>query len=164
MVRRKEAKVTALLVVGLTMVVCFFDVPFDRVGMCRDGGFIPRLTYHFFHASLIHWFANASCLLSLFFIYDMSLRSLLTAYVVASFIPLGLFPDTSFIIPTVGMSGICFVLMGRMALFVRRKLHYQACIALYLALGFLSPNSNGWLHLYCYAAGLFVGFLNMPLR
>lgn len=160
MVRRKEAKITALLVVGVTLVLCFLNVPFSEVGIMKGCAFASRLVYHFFHASLLHWFANAWCLLSLFFIYNMSLRELTTAFVASSLVPLSMLPE----LPTVGLSGICFFLMGRIALSVRRKLYYQAWLAVYLALGFLFPNSNGWLHLYCYLIGLFIGFLNMPLR
>lgn len=163
MVRRKEAKITALLVVGFSLILCFLDVSFPDVGIFREGRQYARLTYHFFHVSVLHWFANAWCLLSLFFIYEMSLKNLLTAYVFASLVPMCVFPASSFAVPTVGLSGVCFVLMGRIALFVERKLYYQAWLVFYLAVGFLFPGSNGWLHLYCYIAGLFVGFLNKPL-
>ena len=162
MVRRKEAKIAALLVVGLSLILCFLDVPLEKVGICRNGSFYTRMTYHFFHASLLHWFANAWCLLSLFFIYEMSLRHMLSAYIIASIVPMCLFPS-SFSVPTVGLSGICFALMGRVALYVDKKLYYQAWLLFYLAVGFLFPGSNGWLHLYCYAAGMFVGFINKPL-
>ena len=36
-------------------------------------------------------------------------------------------------------------------------------MALYISVGFLFPLVNGWLHLYSYVAGLFVGVLNMPM-
>lgn len=163
MVRRTEAKITALLVVGVSLILCFVDVPLEKVGICRDGDFYTRLTYHFFHVSLLHWFANAWCVLSLFFIYDMPLRSFLTSVAVASLIPMSLFPTQAFVVPSVGLSGICFFLMGRVSLCVQRKVYYQVWLLSYLVIGFLFPGSNGWLHLYCYMSGVFVGFINKPL-
>ena len=125
-----------------------------------------RLLYPFFHAGIIHAALNAWVLLSIVFIYEVSMGRLILAYIVAVTIPVDsletLIPSIGK--PTVGLSGCIFFLFGSLSFSVARKMYYQSWMAFYLALGFLPHAMNGWLHLYCYAAGLLLACLQKPFE
>lgn len=160
MVCRFIEKATALIIVACIITVALTVLPdWNAVGVYDGCPPLRRLTYHFFHASLLHAILNAWCFLSVMFIYDISWRRLILAFVIASTIPDFALSSA----PTVGLSAVCFVLLGFLAVQAQRKLYYNGCMALYIAVGFLFPPVNGWLHLYSYVAGLLVGFLNMPI-
>lgn len=180
MVRRKIEKTAALLIAGLILLLSLVYVPdWGVVGICPGASLLPRLGYSFFHTSILHASLNAWCLLSIVFLHEVSWRRLAAAYLIAVCVPdfiLNL-PDirhllsdnTSLLtthyslLPTVGLSALCFALLGLIAFNVGRKLYYQFCMAIYILLGFLFPFVNGWIHLYSYLAGLFVGLLVMPM-
>lgn len=161
MVRREKAKISALVYVAVILLLCFVRVPPEEVGICRGCTVSARLLYPFFHAGFLHMAVNAWCLLSVVFIYDVPLRSIVGAYVIAVSFPAGLFACT---VPTVGASGVVYALLGRLSFSVRRKLYWQAWWAFFIGIGFLFGGMNAWLHLYCYLLGVLVGFLNMPVR
>jgi len=120
---------------------------------------LRRLGYSFFHASAIHATINAWCFVSILFLYNVTWLHMAVAYAIAVAAPnIALSSE-----PTVGLSAVCFALLGMIAFQVQRKLYYNACMALYISVGFLFPLVNGWLHLYSYVAGLLVGVLNMPM-
>lgn len=129
------------------------------VGAYRGCDMLQRLGYSFFHASFIHAAVNAWCFISILFLYKVTWWRMATAYIIAVTVPDVVLSS----VPTVGLSAVCFALFGSIAFQVKRKLYYNGCMALYIALGFLFPLVNGWLHLYSYVAGLFVGFLTMPI-
>ena len=128
---------------------------------------MPRLVYHFFHANIVHASINGWCLMSLAFIYNISAYELFLAYAIASSYPIdffcSVFGDEIAAMPTVGMSGICFAIMGQVAFRVVRKLYYNSCVCAIIAVGLFFPNANTLLHLYCYVIGLVPGFLNSPM-
>lgn len=162
MVRRKEAKIASLVLTVAVLLLQCLDVPLGNVGLSVDSPVYARFIYPFFHANMLHAAVNCWCLLSVVFIYDVSLASLALSYLVAVLYPIGFFsPDA---LPTVGLSGVCYTLMGRVAFCVRERWKYQLYVLSYIAVGFLLPGFNGCLHLYCYIAGLLVGFLNKPIR
>lgn len=168
MVREKEAKIASLAVSAVVIIIYILCTNVGDYGICAGAYFEQRVGYHFFHSSFLHMSLNLWCLLSIVFIYDTSLFLFITAFVVASLFPVDtlatILPYNTLSIPTVGLSGVCYALMGMIAYNVRRKLYYQAWLAFYIGIGFLFPNVNGWIHLYCYLAGLAVGYLNKPLK
>lgn len=148
------------MIVGYILLSALIYVPdWSAVGVSPGCNILQRLGYSFFHASLIHAAINAWCLISILFLYDVAWWHIVMAYLIATIAPDVVLSST----PTVGLSAVCFALLGMIAYQVKRKLYYNCCMAIYIALGFLFPLVNGWLHLYCYAAGLFVGFINMPI-
>lgn len=160
MVRQKEAKNAALLTAVIILLMSFTYVPdWSLVGVTGGCPLAARFVYSFFHASPLHALVNAWCLLSIVFLYDVSIWRLLTAYIVAMVVPGFLLSD----VPTVGLSCVCYFLLGSLIFEVRRKLYFMSCMALYIAVGFLFPSVNGGIHLYGYLAGLLVGLLNAPL-
>jgi hypothetical protein len=46
---------------------------------------------------------------------------------------------------------------------VRWKVYYTSWALAFIIVGFLFPQVNAWVHLYCYVAGQMVGFLNAPV-
>ncbi len=162
MVRKKESKITSLVLTASILLLQCFDVPLGSVGLCEGSSISARLLYPFFHANIFHAALNCWCMLSVVFLFDVSVAGLLTAYAIAVSVPLGLFPCNT--IPTVGLSGVCYALMGRVVFLVGARWKYNFYVLSYIAIGFLFPSLNGWLHLYCYIAGSFVGLLNKPLK
>lgn len=153
---KNTARTLALIIAAVVLILHCLDIPLDEVGLSSDAPCYTALTYSFFHVSFLHAALNAWCLLSLVFGYGVSLNKMLIAYIIAI-----LCPATSDI-PTVGLSGVCFALIGMVS--VGRNYIFLLFVAAILALGFFFPQSNGWLHLLCYLAGLIVGLLNMPIR
>lgn len=161
MVRRTLETSAALLIPLATLAIAAFASPgWSAVGVCRGCSILQRLAYSFFHASVIHAAVNAWCFISILFIYHVSWLRIAVAYAIAVSAPAFVLSS----IPTVGLSALCFALLGSITFQVKRKLYYNGCMALYIALGFFFPLVNGWLHLYSYVAGLIVGFLNMPIQ
>lgn len=160
MVRGKIEKTTGLLIAAAILLSAMIYVPdWYIVGVSKGCDILQRIGYSVFHASFIHAAVNAWCFVSILFLYDVSWWKMSLAYVIAVAVPDCVLSTT----PTVGLSAVCFALLGMVAFEVKRKLYYNGCMALYIALGFLFPLVNGWLHLYSYVAGLLVGFLNMPI-
>lgn len=160
MVRGKIEKTSGLLIaVFLVMTTLLYAPDWNKVGVSVGCGILQRLTYSLFHASILHAIINAWCILSILFIYDVKVWQLLFAYFIAVAVP-----DFALsVTPTVGLSAVCFALLGMIVFQVKRKMYYNACMAAYISVGFIFTQVNGWLHLYSYVAGLFVGFLNMPI-
>lgn len=128
-------------------------------GLRAHGSVLARLAYPFAHASVLHAVLNCWCLLSLAFIAGISFWQLLVAYVIAISYP-SVFLSS---VPVVGFSGVCFALLGMVALSVRRKLYYQFWVWLMLVLGWFFPNAAAGLHLWCYLWGMAVAVFTTPM-
>lgn len=156
----------------------FFDgFNIETVALYPDCTLSACLTYSFFHASLIHALINCWCLLSIVFIYDVSISYLALAYTIAVTFPITTISAT---VPsafplgyTVGLSAVCFALMGMVSFQTSRKAYFHTWVLSFLvattALPFIGSlcgitiaTPNSILHLYSYVAGLLVGFLNSP--
>jgi len=131
----------------------FFSIP-SVATLTHDGGVLPRMLYHFFHANFLHALCNVWCLLALVFYYHIRWPEFALAWAVAALVPA--FCITA---PTVGLSGICFALMGIVFPRVARKGLYLSWMAGFLALGFLFPAVAAVLHLWCFAIGCAVGYI-----
>ncbi len=124
----------------------------------RGEPFANRFLYHFYHTSFLHYAMNVWCLVSAVFAFDLAVSDLTAAYIIASFVPV------VWSSPTIGLSGICFALLGRCSFLVRRKLHYHYFMALFIIVGLITPKVNGFIHLYCYVAGILYGLLIHPIK
>lgn len=166
MVQRKIEKTAALAIVAVSAAMLFVRCSWDEVGIYAGCGIEGRMIYPLFHVNPVHFALNAWCLLSIVFYYDTSWIRMLLAYAISASVP----ADTIFALfgrmgtPTVGLSGFVFALFGMTSFDVIRKLYYQAWMCFYLIAGFILPNSNGWIHLYCYAVGFAIALLNKPIR
>lgn len=168
MVREKNAKIASLALSAGVILIYIFGVAIEEHGISVGASFMQRISFHFFHASILHVLLNVWVFLSVMFLFDLSLLSLVTAYVIGSLFPCDTlyewFSLDVLLLPTVGLSGVCYALLGRASFMVQRKWYYQAWMWFYLGIGFLFPNVNGWIHLYCYLAGMGVGLLKKPLK
>lgn len=154
---KKTAKWATLIICTVMGILSTVD-DVERFSVYIGSPFVNRFYFHFFHVSFIHYAINAWCLLSIVFSFDTSVKMLLTAFVAASFVPV------CWSFPTVGLSAVCFVLLGRYAFRVRDKVMYLSCLTITIGIGFIIPNVNGWIHLFCLSEGLIIGFLNCPLK
>lgn len=168
MEKGKNGKIAALLIAAVVCCLALFHHGNDwsAVGIYSGCPLAGRLLFHVFHANAIHAMLNAWCLLSVVFIYDVSIYRLLLAYIVASTFPADTLSAvfSNLEIPTVGLSGMVFFLFGSISFEVARKRYYQAWMLFFLAIGFLSPYTNAWMHLYCYTLGVVVALLNRPFK
>lgn len=158
--REEKTKIATLIIASVLIAIQLFDVNLYNVGIACNSPWWTRLTYHFFHASFLHVVLNAWWLIALVFIYDISYKSLMAAFTLACMIPNCCLSD----VPTVGASGLIFVLFGAISFMVKQKTYYQACMATTMLLGFLIPQSNAWIHVFCYAEGLMMGVINKPIN
>lgn len=154
MVCRKKEKIFTLALAATIICLSFLDFDWERVGVSLSSGWIQRLAYSFIHASFLHATLNAWCFICIVFIYNIKWWHIGIAYLIAVLVP----PFALSAIPTVGMSAVCFALLGLYNPQVLRKVYYNTHMAFYLALGFIFPYINGWIHLYSYVVGLLVGF------
>ncbi len=159
--KKKAAKAMSLLVSILVFCLSLQDMTdWYAVGIYTGCGLGCRMLYPFYHANVLHATLNAWCLLSVIFIYDISLWRFFLSYIIAVTIPSFCLSG----IPTVGLSGVVFALFGSISFEVQRKAYYQLWMLAYLVAGFLFPNTNALVHLYCYMAGVAVALLNKPVK
>ena len=144
----------------LATVLFCLRVPNDSIGMAAGTPWYTHFTYSFFHVGVLHLIVNCWALLCVVFTYDINVRMLLTAFLVAASFPASLFPSA---VVTIGASGFIYALFGRISLSVIRKWYFQGWTAFFIGIGFLFPGTNAWLHLWCYLLGLALAFLNKPL-
>lgn len=117
-----------------------------------DRSLLPHLLFPLFHANVFHLAANlfTASLLR----YD--LRDLLLAYLIslaASFAAIAQ-------LPTMGFSGILYVLIGmRTTLFKGRFNFWKGYFVAFLLAGLVMPRVNGLLHILCFIGGLAVRFI-----
>lgn len=159
--KTKAGKITSLII---SIIICSLTLQntldWSLVGIFLGCEPTSRLLYPFYHANILHATLNAWCLLSVVFIYDITIWRLLLMYIIATLIP----DFCLSTVPTVGLSGVIFALFGSISFNVERKLHYQLWMLAYLVAGFLLPNTNALLHLYCYIGGVAVAILNKPIK
>lgn len=176
MVRGTKAKTTALVLTAVCIAAyvttsILDGSPIGTVAVSKGCSLLARLTYHFFHASLVHLLINCWCLLSVVFIYSVPLWYLVAAFIIAATIPDMILSA----VPTIGLSAVCFSLLGMVSFQSQRKwlfhiwvLSFLLCsflMALLVSLfGYVIASPNTILHIYSYVVGLMVGYLNSPVH
>lgn len=155
MLRRKKTKVFSLALSLIMLALVFAPVDPKTVGLCFHASCAPywsygNLTYSFFHANILHWLLNVWCFLSCVFLADVSFRNLLLAYLVACSVPA--LSST----PTIGLSGVCFALLGMIMWKSANRRTYNLIIGVtVLSMVALCPKAvNNVLHIYCYLLGV----------
>lgn len=159
MAQKSKKKTLSLVIAIMILCLSFSDAQYSDVGVSIQSQLKARLVYSFFHANIFHALVNLWCFLSIMFIYKASLWRLLFAYVVAILVPDWALCDT----PTVGLSCVCYAMLGTYSFEVQRKLYYFAWMAAYIGIGFILPGVNAMIHLYAYSAGLIYSLLFAPL-
>lgn len=160
MVPRKIEKTLSLLIAQFIILTALvYDPDWELVSFRYGSPLLNRFIYPFFHASILHAVLNVWSLLSIVFLSDLLWWHILLAYIIAVAAPQ--FTVTE--IHTVGLSAVCFALLGMLVCRARNPLQYIACLTPYLILGFILPCLNGVLHLYAFLAGSVVSIFNLPL-
>lgn len=155
----KTGKIAALaLAAGVTAAGFFGDC---GMGVGAGCGLAPRVLHPFFHVGVAHAALNAWCLLSVAFVYGVTPRLLLLAWLSSALFPAAALGETA---PVVGMSGMVFFLFASIFFRTARKKVYALWMAAYLAAGFVFPSVSGRLHLWCFALGFVYAVLNVPIR
>lgn len=150
MVRSEKAK-TASLILALTVLVL---LPFETRGIYSGASITDRCLYPFFHANIFHAMLNVWCLLSIVFNMRVTPFQLLLAYIVSVLYPAELFQSHE---PTIGLSGVCYVLIGITFHQFSNRLYFAVTTAIMFGIGHILHASNNKLHLYTLAAGLIIG-------
>lgn len=151
-------KTAALIIALLCLILTFIPVPPALVGVTPASPLYTRLTYHFFHAGAIHCLLNLWCFLSCLFLAHVGPRRLIAAFTVATLVP----PFVLTPVPTIGLSAVCYALLGAIMTDVRGTrplLRYNLLIAiptllplLILPLLHIHPFINVPIHIYAYLA------------
>lgn len=161
MVRGTQAQISSLVYVVLAGALLVPKIDLGLYGICDGCTVAARFAYPFLHANVFHFIINAWCLLSIVFLYETPVSMLLLGYAVAVSAPVGLLGITT---PTVGVSAVLYFLLGSMSMRVRRKWYWQAWWAFFITVGFFISSVAARLHLWCYAVGVIVSLLTMPIR
>jgi membrane associated rhomboid family serine protease len=151
------------LSVAALLLWLFAPVDIRSVGIRSGCGIAPRLLWPFFHAGFFHVAINLFCLLSIVFLTRVRMGRLLLSLLVCFTLPvdtMGAFVPMT--VPTVGLSGAVYFLLGTFLFEVRERAYYLLCIAINLGIGFFNPASNFWLHLYCFVIGLLWALITKP--
>lgn len=159
MVSEKTTKVIALSIVVAILALSIASPDFSVVGISRGASWRARLAYPFFHVNLLHCLFNAWTLLAVAFLLRPKPIMLMMSYIIAISIPTLCLSE----VPTVGLSGVIFSLCGYAATIVRTTKLWLWVMAVNIAVGFVIPCINGWVHAYCFSCGLLVGLLIMPI-
>ena len=173
MVRREKAKTATLILVAVCLIVCLLSpllpVSLSDMGLSKNCGLTSRLCYSFFHASIYHLAGNCWVLLCIVFYYELPLSRLFISYIIAVTAPA--FSD----VPTIGLSAVVYCLLGQASYLAKRQLYFHFWVGVFIYIfGIIVPllleyrgveiaRPNNLLHVYCYVAGLVVGFFNSPM-
>lgn len=145
----KYAKIATLVIAPLLIILSLFDINLHSVGVATGDSIGHYVTYHFFHANIFHALVNSWCLLGIAFYQELTIRRLLIAFLFATLLPSCTVSET----PTVGLSAVCFTLLGMSTFQVSNVRKYVGYMAFYIIVGILLPMVNGWVHLYGFAIG-----------
>lgn len=162
MVPGKEAKAASLVLTIVSVVLVLVSPDIARHGIGEGSTLLQRLSYPFFHANLLHAGLNCWVLLSLCFNRTVPGWMIPTAYLVSVTYPAGLFASLARHGVAVGLSGMIFAMVGMLTLTLRKPLPAIAYTMAFVLIGAVLPNIAWTLHLYCYAAGLMVGYIVIP--
>ena len=160
MVSGKETKAASLVLTIVIAVLLLLPIDVKAAGMSQGCSLWQRMCYPFLHASILHAAVNCWCLLSIVFNRTIMMWQLMAAYVIAVSYPSVWMGQTV----TVGLSGMLFALLGIISVMSRKCYLNVAVIGSVILFGYLFPNINASLHLYCYLVGLMVGLLTTPIR
>lgn len=175
MVRGEKEKITALVLTVAVLAISCSELEASRYSVGRDATLLDRMVYSFIHASFLHALLNSWSLIVIVFYFNVSICTMAMAYIIAVAYPA---ETLSHVVgmagePTVGLSAVCFALLGSVGFAVRRRIYFNMCI---MACIFMGPAvsrigtmmglemafPNFVIHLYAYAMGLVVSFFNMP--
>lgn len=121
----------------------------------------PCITYQWQHVNVFHLIGNLLSLTAIGFGYfRLPPLAVPAALVISVAVPL-VYPSV-FDVPTFGLSGIIFALLGMISIFAYRKLYYHAWIASFILFFHFFGHSNSLLHILTYITGIFYAWFVTP--
>lgn len=153
--QRKKISIIVLLTV-----IYFFQPHVSEIGFSDTSSVCSHFTYQFYHASILHLITNCIAFYVCLNERVFSVRkSLLIAYTISVICSFFLMRD----IPTVGLSGLVFALLGiTYGSYVSK--YNTLMVAICVAPGFFMPNVNAMLHLYCLMVGFTISLTICSIR
>lgn len=160
-------KLLILLFVVTSLIATLICPCADRYGLSSTSPSWTRLTYHFFHASILHWLINTTVMISIAFRANVPLWQWLATLAIAT-----VYPSCLEDIPIIGGSIWIYAVLGSITPIVRRPwlffLQTLFFIFLGIALAWLASvfrfATVAWLaHLYAYFAGVLLGLFTQPI-
>lgn len=144
-------KTAALVISAATLLLLIPDVDYRDVGIYIGCPTTNRIAYNFFHANAIHAILNVWCFLSCVFLANTNARHSITALAIAAAAPETFLAAK----PTIGLSAVCFALLGMIMPYARDKLKYNLYIGMAILIPFLvmSQSVANALHAYAYMVG-----------
>ena len=152
----------ACVIASVCLLLSLKQPDFWHTGLFPGCGIRGHLLFQFYHASVVHAALNCYCFILTVYRFKLSVFRIATALGTAAIFPVSILPAPD--LPTVGLSGAVYFLFGSLSFAVARKLYWQGWMAVYLAVGLLMPQTNGFLHLWCYLAGTAFAFLEKKFR
>lgn len=160
------------LVLSVAAVFALLEIHPGGFGVGVETQWWQRMCYHFVHASMFHALLNSWCLLCVAFLCDIPLQYIIIAYIIATLYP----ADTAHAMlcignPVVGMSGMCFALLGMVSWNSGSKVKYHIWVASFIAIGIVVPillslllnrptaRLDNALHIYAYLCGIGAGYI-----
>ena len=148
-----------LLSLTLTIVYILFG---NELGYTQTSAWYTHITYMFQHANLWHLSVNILSLITVWISLQRHAKSIqiLPMFIVgilASFLPYA-----SFELPTVGISGVIYAMLGMLTVLstsIREKVMLSVFAILTITAGLITKNVNVALHAYCYIFGVIYMFL-----
>ena len=165
-ISNNRAKIIALCLSLSTIVLYASHVgtsafALDASDGCLLGGtLLQRVTFHFFHANVIHLVMNIYCLLCLAFLFELSLTRMFLAYLIAASYPTVLFPPD---LPIIGLSGCIYAAIGLIFFNYDLRMLVLVSLGMYSCFGLLFGNFAVGLHLYCFFAGFLVSLITSDI-
>nr|DAI42979.1 MAG TPA: Rhomboid protease GlpG [Caudoviricetes sp.] len=160
--RMKRGIEPACVIAAVCLVLSLRQPDFGHTGLFPGCGIRGHLLFQFFHASAIHAALNCYCFILTVYRFKLSAFRVAMALCVAAIFPISFLPAPAF--PTVGLSGAVYFLFGSLSFAVARKLYWQGWMIVYLTVGLLMPQTNGFLHLWCYLLGAAFAFFEKKFK
>lgn len=158
MVLGEKAKAASLVLTLIVVAIALYRTDLAGVGIYQGCTLWQRLSYPFFHATIIHCLLNCWVLLSVVFDRNIPLWYIVVSYMVAVSYPAGFFVSLAES-PAVGLSGMIFAMLGMVTMTTGRPFRVAAYLLAFILFGAVLPNIAWTLHLYCYVTGLLIGLL-----
>ena len=147
-------KIEIVLFACICLVLMLLDVDAHTIGIFDGCQWWQRLTYQFFHVSVLHLAVNIYVMWLCVTRFSLSNTMIACSYIASAIVP------TYTAVPTIGASGIVYALLGVINTMVVKKWRYAAWIAIYIGICWLF-NTNAVLHLTCYVYGLILGNVSL---
>lgn len=160
---KKASKIVALIITIPILIISIINLDdLTQFAIYANCPTHNRLIYHLFHANIFHALLNLWSFLAVVFITEISIYRIIAAFIFATIIPIDFFAThiPSFGYPTVGLSAIIFFLFASLSFDVVNKRNFNIGMIVALGVGFIMPQSNGWIHLYCYIGGILYSLIN----